>query len=131
MKELVISFGSNLVLWRILTWCSRKQAQDQHIHALTMSRPGIHCVETQSLVFEMNCTLSLFLFHITKTVISSNVQQLVNCTFTITLAVSGCMVPFHLRVLLAELPLYLGKTQESLDRLYYIHAVIVKVSPVL
>ena len=25
-------------------------AQARHIHALTMSRPGIHCVETQSLV---------------------------------------------------------------------------------
>ena len=33
-----------------MTWCSRKQAQARHIHALTMSRPGIHCVETQSLV---------------------------------------------------------------------------------
>ena len=31
---------------------SRKQAQARHIHALTMSRPGIHCVETQSLVLK-------------------------------------------------------------------------------
>ena len=38
------------LLWKILTWCSRKQAQAQHIHALTMSRLGIHCVETQCLV---------------------------------------------------------------------------------
>ena len=38
------------LLWRILTWCSRKQAQARHIHALTMSRPGIHCIETQCLV---------------------------------------------------------------------------------
>ena len=30
------------LLWRILTWCSRKQAQARHIHASTMSRPGIH-----------------------------------------------------------------------------------------
>ena len=38
------------LLWRILTWCSRKQAQARHIHSSTMSRPGIHCVETQCLV---------------------------------------------------------------------------------
>ena len=38
------------LLWRILTWCSRKKAQARHIHASTMSRPGIHCVETQCLV---------------------------------------------------------------------------------
>ena len=38
------------LLWRILTWCSRKQAQVRHIHALTMSCLGIHYVETQCLV---------------------------------------------------------------------------------
>ena len=37
-------------LLRILTWCSRKKAQAQHIHASTMSCPGIHCVETECLV---------------------------------------------------------------------------------
>ena len=31
------------LLWSILSWCSRKQAQAQHIHASTMFRPGIHC----------------------------------------------------------------------------------------
>ena len=39
------------LLWRILTCCSRKQAQARHIHASTMSRPGILCIETQCLVF--------------------------------------------------------------------------------
>ena len=38
------------LLWRILTWYSRKQAQVRHIPASTMSCPGIHCVETQCLV---------------------------------------------------------------------------------
>ena len=38
------------LLWRILTWCSRKKAPARHIHASTMSRAGIHCVETQCLV---------------------------------------------------------------------------------
>ena len=38
--------------WRILTWCSRKQGQARHIHASTMSRPGIHCVVTQCLVIQ-------------------------------------------------------------------------------
>ena len=39
-----------VLLWRILTWCSKKKAQARHIHASTMSCPGIHCVETQCLV---------------------------------------------------------------------------------
>ena len=34
------------LLWRILTWCSRKKAQARHIHASIMSCPGIHCDET-------------------------------------------------------------------------------------
>ena len=38
------------LLWRILTWCSRKKAQARHIHTSTMSRLGIHCVKTQCLV---------------------------------------------------------------------------------
>ena len=50
-KNKWLAFRSNLVLWRILTWCPRKQAQAQHIHTLNMSCPGIHCVETQCLVF--------------------------------------------------------------------------------
>jgi len=37
------------------------------------------------------------------------------------------MVSFDFRVLHAELPLYLGKSQESLDRLYYLHAIVLKV----
>ena len=37
------------------------------------------------------------------------------------------MVPFSYRIIHAELPQYLGKTQESLDRLYYIYAIVQKV----
>ena len=40
------------LLWRILTWCSRKQAQAGHIPVLTKSHPGIYCVETQCLVID-------------------------------------------------------------------------------
>ena len=40
---------------------------------------------------------------------------------------SGSMVPFSFRIVHAELPQYLGKTQESLDRLYYIYAIVQKV----
>ena len=40
---------------------------------------------------------------------------------------SGSMVPFELRVIYAELPQYLGKSQESLDRLYYLLAIVRKV----
>jgi hypothetical protein len=32
----------------------------------------------------------------------------------------GCMVPFSLRILLAELPQHIGKPNEALDRLYYL-----------
>ena len=39
----------------------------------------------------------------------------------------GSMVPFEMRILHAVLPLYLGKTQESLDRLYYLYAITIKV----
>ena len=38
------------------------------------------------------------------------------------------MVPFDMRVLHAELPQFLGRPQETLDRLYYLHAVIVRAS---
>ena len=41
--------------------------------------------------------------------------------------VAGSMVPFAFRIMHAELPQYLGKTQESLDRLYYIYAIVQKV----
>ena len=40
------------LLWRILTWCSRKKAPARHIPASTMSRPGIHCVKAQYLVYQ-------------------------------------------------------------------------------
>lgn len=39
----------------------------------------------------------------------------------------GCMVPFGMRVLHAELPHYLGKSQDALDRVCYIRAVIQRV----
>ena len=38
----------------------------------------------------------------------------------------GSMVSFDFRVIHAELPQYLGKTQESLDRLDYLHAIVKK-----
>lgn len=38
------------------------------------------------------------------------------------------MVPFGMRILHAELPHYLGRSHEALDRLYYILAVAQKVS---
>lgn len=41
--------------------------------------------------------------------------------------VLGSMVPFGMRVLHAELPHYLGRSQEALDRLYYVLAIIQKV----
>ena len=54
-----------VLLWRIMTWCSRKQAQARHIHTLTMSRPGIHCVEMQCLVsIEFIRHLYLLVYHI-------------------------------------------------------------------
>ena len=37
------------------------------------------------------------------------------------------MVPFAFRILHAELPQFLGKAQESLDRLYYVQAITKKV----
>ena len=37
-------------------------------------------------------------------------------------------MPFSFRIIHAELPQYLGKTQESLDRLYYIYAIVQKVN---
>ena len=37
---------------------------------------------------------------------------------------SGSMVPFALRVLRAELPAHLGKPEETLDRLFGLHAVV-------
>ena len=43
------------LLWRILTWCSRKKAQARHIHASTMSRLEKNCVETHSLVIIITC----------------------------------------------------------------------------
>ena len=36
-------------------------------------------------------------------------------------------MPFALRLVHAELPQHLGKTQESLDRLYYLSAIVTKV----
>lgn len=39
----------------------------------------------------------------------------------------GSMVPFGMRVLHAELPHYLGRSQEALDRLYYVLAIIQKI----
>ena len=45
----------------------------------------------------------------------------------ITLYFIGSMVPFALRLVHAELPQHLGKTQESLDRLYYLNAIVTKV----
>lgn len=39
----------------------------------------------------------------------------------------GSMVPFSFRMLHAELPQYVGKPQDSLDRLYAMHAVVKKV----
>ncbi|ELT91084.1 hypothetical protein CAPTEDRAFT_177929 [Capitella teleta] len=39
----------------------------------------------------------------------------------------GSMVPFEFRVICAELPQYLGKSQESLDRLYYLYAIAGKI----
>ena len=47
------------------------------------------------------------------------------CLFIVVL---GLMVPFSYRIIHAELPQYLGKTQESLDRLYYIYAIVHKVT---
>ena len=41
--------------------------------------------------------------------------------------VVGSMVAFGMRLLHAELPHHLGRSQESLDRLYYILAVTQKV----
>ena len=41
---------------------------------------------------------------------------------------AGSMVSFDMRVLHAELPQYLGKTQESLDRLHYLLAIVKKVN---
>ena len=40
---------------------------------------------------------------------------------------TGSMVPFGMRLLHAEIPHYMGRTQEALDRLYYILAVTQKV----
>ena len=45
-------------------------------------------------------------------------------TFTFSL---GSMVPFGMRLLHAELPSLLGRSHESLDRLYYVLAVTSKV----
>lgn len=45
-----------------------------------------------------------------------------------SLALSGSMVPFSMRVLHAELPQYLGKPQESLDRLHSMRTVCQTVS---
>lgn len=39
----------------------------------------------------------------------------------------GCMVPFGMRILHAELPHFLGRSHETLDRLYYILAVIQRI----
>ena len=41
--------------------------------------------------------------------------------------ISGSTVPFGMRVLHAELPHYMGRSQEALDRLYYVLAVVQKV----
>ena len=38
----------------------------------------------------------------------------------------GSMVPFGFRVLLAELPLHVGKPLEAMDRLYHLLAVVDK-----
>ena len=48
------------LLWRILTWCSRKNSQARHIHALTISRPEIHCVKTQCLVTSLLLVLEVW-----------------------------------------------------------------------
>ena len=40
------------------------------------------------------------------------------------------MVPFSFRVLHAELPIYLGKYQDSLNRLYYLLDVTTKVGAI-
>ena len=50
------------VLWRILTWCSRKQAQAQHIPTSTM-----HCVETQCLGFSLEGRGSTVVTHLPPT----------------------------------------------------------------
>ena len=42
-------------------------------------------------------------------------------------SVTGSMVPFEMRILHAEFPQFLGRPQETLDRLYYLLAVISKV----
>ncbi|CAH1773378.1 unnamed protein product [Owenia fusiformis] len=39
----------------------------------------------------------------------------------------GSLVPFGMRLLHAELPHYLGKSQEALDRLFYIMAIVTKI----
>ncbi len=39
----------------------------------------------------------------------------------------GSMVPYDFRVLHAEMPQYLGNSQDSLDRVYYLHAIVQKV----
>jgi hypothetical protein len=38
------------------------------------------------------------------------------------------MVPFSFRVVNAELPHFLGRSQEALDKLYYVYAIVKKVS---
>ena len=40
----------------------------------------------------------------------------------------GSMLPFGFRVLLAELPLHVGKPMEALDRLYALLALVEKIS---
>ncbi|XP_074641516.1 trafficking protein particle complex subunit 12-like [Tubulanus polymorphus] len=39
----------------------------------------------------------------------------------------GCMVPFSFRVLHAELPHFHGKSQDTLDRLYYVYTIVKKI----
>lgn len=50
------------------------------------------------------------------------------CVKILSLVLSGSMVPFSMRVLHAELPQYLGKPQESLDRLHSMRTVCQTVS---
>ncbi|VDQ00027.1 unnamed protein product, partial [Trichobilharzia regenti] len=40
---------------------------------------------------------------------------------------TGSIIPFSLRLLHAELPFHLNRPTEALDRLYYLHAIIVRI----
>lgn len=105
----------------IKEWCDQSYSPSSHHHGVCFFSVFLDRKRSKNRKF----VLVRFCLR-ERVCISINIPKCVS--FLSVLDGLGSMVPFSMRVLHAELPQYLQKPQETLDRLYRIKSVCQKVS---